>query len=996
MAERPAGTVTFLFTNVEGSTRLLQAYEQEYPAILVDQRRIVRDAVAQYGGQVVDAHGDLLFVVFPRAKDALAAAIVAQRTLQAHPWPAGLPVRIRMGLHTGEPVSTEGGYVGMDVHRAARICAAGFGGQVILSEATRSLIEDDLPAGVTLVDLGEHRLKDLIYPLRLYQVMTPGLLSQFPPLRSLATLPNNLPIQLTSFVGREREMMEVKRLLGLTRLLTLTGPGGCGKTRLALHVAADVLEDYPDGVWLVELAALSDAGLIPQTIATALGIREQQGRSLLATVADFLRPKNLLLVLDNCEHLVAGCAEVIESLLRGCPRVRLLTTSREPVGVAGEMMWSVPPLAAPRPDHGVDLAALRESEAVRLFTERAQAVTRTFALSRENGAHVAQICYRLDGIPLAIELAAARVKVLSVEEIAVRLDDRFRLLTGGSRTALPRHQTLLATMDWSYDLLSPAERVLFRRLSVFAGGFTLPVAEAVCAGDGVDHTEVLDLLTRLVDRSLIIVDLRGEAARYRLLETVRQYALRKLFESGESHVTRARHRDWFLKRVEAAQPELHGPEQRTWFDLLEAEHDNLRAAMDWSLAEPSGVQPGLRLAAGLGWFWFVRGYLTEGRERLVTSLAADDVRSSTRANALVGIGALAGMQGDYRHAVRMLEGGVAIFRELGDERHLPFALATLGYNRSQQGEHALAAAACEEGLAIARSAALTWETALNLWLLGEIKLFQGEHQQARNLLEESLTLFRRCGDTWGMAFSQNSLGLIARRYGEYARAEELVRHALDLFQELNNTWGVATAVRTLGLIAYARGDYDGATTYYDRSLALYRELGGRWGVASSLRALGQVAHRTGDLSRALALSEESLTLFRELGDRRGTADALQTLGVVARAQEDFARAADAWRQSLNLYWQGGNRLGTAQCLRLLAELAVVDGAYSRAGRLFGAAETAAATPTLNPARVARSPHEAALRELAERMGADELAASLRSGRSMSADEAVAFALQRGS
>jgi predicted ATPase/class 3 adenylate cyclase len=996
MPERPAGTVTFLFTDVEESTRLLQAYEQEYPAILVDQRRIVREAVEQYHGQVVDAHGDSVFVVFPRAKDALASAIAAQRALRAHPWPGGQDVRIRMGLHTGEPVSTEGGYVGMDVHRAARICAAGFGGQVILSEATRSLIEDDLPGGATLVDLGEHRLKDLIHPLRLYQVVAAGLLSQFPPLRSLATLPNNLPVQLTSFVGREREMAEVKRLFGSTRLLTLTGPGGCGKTRLALQVAADVLEDYPDGVWLVELAALSDAALIPQTIATSLGIREQAGRAVVATVADYLQSKDLLLVLDNCEHLVAGCAEVIETLLRSCPTLHLLTTSREPVGVAGEMIWSVPPLTPPSVNRGRDLAAVRESEAVRLFTERAQGVARKFALTPENAGHVAQICLRLDGFPLAIELAAARVKVLSVEEIAARLDDRFRLLTGGSRTALPRHQTLRATMDWSHDLLSPAERVLFRRLSVFAGGFTLPVGEAVCAGEGIDRAEVLDLLTRLVDRSLVAADLRGEAARYRLLETVRQYALGKLLESGEAPITRARHRDWFMARTEEAEAEMHGPQQRTWFDLLEVEHDNLRAAMEWSRSESAGAQQALRLAGNLWWFWFVRGYLTEGREQLETALASDDVRSAPRARALVGAGSLAAVQGDYRHGVPLAEEGVRILRELGDDRNLAFALVVVGFIARQQGEHERAAMLCTDGVALARQVGLGWVLGLGLYLLGEVALFRGDHQRARTILEESLAVYRQEGDIRGIALAQLGRALVARQQGDYDLGAQLCRDSLAIFLELNDTWGLAQAMRTQALVVHAGGDYARAEDAYSQSLTLYRQLGDRWGAASSMRSLALMAHRRGDLDRARQLCEESLSMFRDLGDRRGTADTVQTLGVVARAQGDYAAASAAWQESLDLFWGAGDRLGTVQCLRLLAELAVMQGAYPRAAHLFGAVEGVSAAFALEPARHAPARYETALREVEERMPTNEFSAGFNSGRAMTMDEAVAFALQRGS
>ncbi|HET6948467.1 MAG TPA: tetratricopeptide repeat protein [bacterium] len=991
MAERPAGTVTLLFTDVEGSTRLLQTYEQAYPAILAGQRAILREAARRHGGYEVDARGEEVFVAFPRAKDALAAALTAQRALQHHQWPEGAAVRVRMGLHTGEPVITDSGYVGMDVHRASRICNAGYGGQILLSEATRSLIGGDLPPGVSVLDLGEHRLKDLIHPTRLYQVVSRDLPSEFPPLRSLATLPNNLPVQLTSFVGREREMTGIKAQLAGARLLTLTGSGGCGKTRLAVHVAADVLDDFPDGVWLVELATLADARLIPQTIAGALGIREQSARPLLQTVTEYLQPRTILLVLDNCEHLVPDCAALIETILRACPRVRILATSREPVGATGETIWPVPPLSVPEARQPVDPALLPQAESVRLFIERVEGVVPSFSLGPHNAAAVAQICRRLDGIPLAIELAAARVKVLSVDELAARLDDRFRLLTGGSRTAMPRHQTLRATMDWSHDLLSPEERMLFRRLAVFAGGFTLPAAEAVCAGDGVEPSTVLDVLTRLVDRSLVMVDLRGEVTRYRLLETVRQYALEKLLAAGEAPGVRAGHRDWYLHRAEQAEDELHGAGQRVWFDLLEAEHDNLRAAMEWSGAEPSGAERTLRLAGSLWWFWFVRGYLTEGRERIEKALANDDVRSSVRARALVGTGGLASLQGDYEPAVRFAEEGVAIYRELGGDRDLAVGLTILGYVTARRGNYEAARAMCADAVALARESGYLWGLAFALYIQGDVALISGDYRRAQASLRESLAHNQRQGDGWITRFAQLSLAMVARQEGEFAFAEELCSSSLAQFQELNDKWGMATALRTSALVHHAAGRHDEAADEFQESLELYQKLGDRSGVAFVARGLALVAHRKGDLDRAATLCAESLSLFRELGDRRGMADALQTAGLIARAKGDFARAAGAWQESLDLFWQAGDRWGTAQCLRLLAEIAVALGELPRAARLFGALEGVATTLEVDPTLHGRADYERSVGEVRAKMGPDEFARATHTGRSMTAEQAVTFA-----
>src|SRR6516225_8299379 len=464
-----------------------------------------------------------------------------------------------MGLHTGEAISSTGDYIGLDLHRAARICSVGHGGQILVSETVKVLISPDPPADASVWDLGVHRLKDLRDPEHLFQVVHPDLAADFPSLKSLDARPNNLPIQLTSFIGREREKAEVGRLLFISHLVTLTGSGGAGKTRLALQVAAEGLEEFPDGVWFVELAALSDPNLVLKAVASVLSGLEQPGPVMTETLADSLRGKSMLVVLDNCEHLVEVCAHLADALLRGCPNLRILATSREALGVTGETVWRVPSLSVPDPQHLPPLDGFKEYDAVRLFIDRAVASDPQFAVTISNAPAVAQVCHRLDGIPLALELAAARVRVLAVEQIATRLDDRFRLLTGGSRTAVLRQRTLRATMDWSFDLLSQEERALLRRLSVFAGGWSLEAAEAICSGNGVAASDILDLLTQLVDKSLVITETQSGEARYRLLETVRQYGWERLVESKEAAKIRTRHRNWYLEFAERAEPRLVGP-----------------------------------------------------------------------------------------------------------------------------------------------------------------------------------------------------------------------------------------------------------------------------------------------------------------------------------------------------------------------------------------------------------------------------------------------------
>ena len=582
MADLPTGTVTFLFSDVEGSTRLWEEHPETMRNVLARHDALAAAVIDQYGGILVKSRGegDSLFCVFALASDATAAVLALQLALTREPWPAETPLRVRMALHTGEPTPRDGDYYGPPVNRCARLRAIAHGGQVLLSDVTHDLGRDSLPPGVSLKPLGEHRLKDLGRPETVFQLCHPDLPFDFPALRSLDQLPNNLPVQVTSFVGREHEIGEVKRLLGSTSLLTLTGSGGSGKTRLALQAAADLLEDSGDGVWLVELASLTDPILVPQSVVSVLGMRVEPGVCPTRTVTEYLKSRHLILILDNCEHLLGACAQLTDALIRSCPRVKVLCTSREGLGIAGETTYRVPSLSLPGPKDDLRIEALSQYEAVRLFIDRALAAVPGFSVTNRNAPALASVCSRLDGIPLAIELAAARVAVLPVETINERLDNRFRLLTCGSRTALPRQQTLRALIDWSYDLLSASEQVLLRRLAVFAGGWTLDAGEAACAGEPIDEGDVLDVLTALVEKSLVIYEEADE--RYRLLETVRQYARERLLNGGEVEAVRSRHLDFFARLAEEAKAQLGGPSQAVWLDRLEADHDNLRAALDWS------------------------------------------------------------------------------------------------------------------------------------------------------------------------------------------------------------------------------------------------------------------------------------------------------------------------------------------------------------------------------------------------------------------------------
>jgi non-specific serine/threonine protein kinase len=634
--------------------------------------------------------------------------------------------------------------------------------------------------------------------------------------------PHNLPLQLTSFVGREREIAEVERLLGTTRLLTLTGAGGSGKTRLASEVAARVWGDYTDGVWLVELAALADPALVPQAVATALGVREAPGRTFTEALVAYLRPRCLLLILDNCEHLVAACAQLAEALLRAVPGLRILATSREALGNSGETAWWVPSLRIPEaelqprytPDAKLDAGTseLLAHEAVRLFVERATTARTDFHLTDRNAPAVAEICRRLDGIPLAIELAAARVRVFSVAQIAARLDDRFRLLTGGRRTALPRHQTLRATVDWSYNLLAAPEQALLRRLSVFAGGWTFEAVEAVGAGEGIARYAVLDLLTSLVDKSIAIAEEQRGAVRYRLLETIRQYARDKLREADEAERTQGCHLDYFLRLAEAAEPELRGPSQLAWLDRLEADHDNLRAALEWGLVTDG--EAALRVSGALAWFWWVRSYVDEGRRWLARALEAAPGPPAARLRALYGEGWLAHIQRDAPTARRRFEESLAIARELGDR----------------------------------------WAEAWVLHHLGRVAYFANDAATARARGEESLAAAEASGDDGLIAWALHLLGLAAHIAADYAAAQAYYDRSLQIRQRLGYQEGISILHHLLGIAAFREGDLVQAHARYREALAINRDLGSPWHVLVLLADFSSLAAAQGQPERAVRLA----------------------------------------------------------------------------------------------------------------------------------------------
>lgn len=864
----PSGTITFLFTDIEGSTRLWEQHPEPMRKALTVHDAILREEITRHAGQVFKTVGDSVYAAFAAARDAIAAARSAQQRLTAAAWDVPGGLRVRMAIHTGMAEQTNGDYLGPPLNRVARLLSAGHGGQILVSESTRALVEHELAPEARLRDQGLHRLKDLAQPEHIYQLIAPELADAFPPLRSLDAFPNNLPRQLTSFIGREREMKEVKDLLSKTVHLTMTGPGGSGKTRLALQVAGDSIESFPDGVWLVELEALSDPALVPQAVASALSVREEIGqRSLTDTLVDFLLPKSLLLVLDNCEHVLSACASLAETLLRSCPHLRMLATSQEALRVSGELLYQVPSLSTPDPRRAPPLEQLTQYEAVRLFVERATFSQPRFSLTPTNASSVVQVVHQLDGIPLAIELAAARTKALSVNQIAARLDDRFRLLTAGTRTAMPRHQTLRAVLDWSYELLSEEERALLRRLAVFAGGFSLEAAEAICAGEAAaGRPDVLDILTRLVEKSLVIFDAQGDQSRYRLLETVRLFGRDLLRAAGEEQAVRSRHRDWYLLLVEQAEPLLVGPKQREWLDRLELEHDNLRTALQWSKAEPDGAEAGLRLAGALWRFWDIRGYWTEGREWLDAVLArSGGPEVPARVKTLSGAAYLAFFQGDYGRARALGEESLELARKLGDKRGTASCLTTLGFEACRVENWPKAQELAEEGLRLSREIGDSFGSAAALAILGLVTRAQGEGGKAMELLTESVNQLRETGDQVAMSMVLMNLGLVVRELGDHERAREIFEETLAVFQALGDRWGVAFSLSNLGIVTWVQHDDARSAELFKESLTLRRELGDKRGISTSLTGLAAVAAAEGELERAATLFGAAEALRESLG-----------------------------------------------------------------------------------------------------------------------------------
>ena len=906
MTGYPTGTVTFLFSDNEGSTRLAREHPETWETARAQHHDILRAAIEAHHGVVFQVIGDAFCAAFHKAGEALTAALSVQQELQRHTWGVCV-IRVRMGIHTGEAEVKDNEYEGyLTLSLVQRLMSAGHGGQVLVSGATEYLLRGQPLQDIPLRDMGVHTFKDAPNPTRVFQAIAPGLQNEFPPLRVLDTIPTNLPSQLTSFIGREREVADVKSLLENTRLLTLVGPGGTGKTRLSLQVAMDVLSSYPHGVWFIELAPVSDPLSVPAAVLSALNLPAEVHRSAIEMLCDYLREKETLLILDNCEHLIDACARMADRLLHASPRLRILASSREALGVAGEVSYRVPSLGLPDLKDLPPVESLSQYEAVRLFIDRARAAQPSFQVTDENAPAVAQICHRLDGIPLALELAAVKVRALSVEQIAKRLYDQLRLLTGGSRTALERHQTLRATLDWSHNLLPPSEQILLRRLSIFVNGWTLEAAESVCADESLHTEDIFGLLEQLVNKSLVSTEPWHTEVRYRMLETVRQYAGEKLINSGESEALRDKHLEYFLNLVEIAEPHLTRPEQLEWLAKLDADYENLRLTLEWALSKEV-AEPSLCLCAALGWYWWVRGHWLEGTKWLDNALNKPGLESKNekiyRVRALYWDAALANYLDDLERMKTSAEGSLALAQTFSDRRDIAIARFYVGWSFDRSYDYDNAVLLMQESLRdFQQIYDLYWESVVYRWL-ANILANRGIIKWEEKLFHH-LELARRAGEGFNLAealsnwayslFASNRLedanmfaeeaSVLLKRLGirfdyelgfffahvewekgNYTKARDLLMEMRNRYSTVGDRNFQSRASADLGFLALEERDLYHAHMYLEEALSIAQEIGNKESIAMRLAELGNTFYLKDKIREFKQSYQEGFTIAKELG-----------------------------------------------------------------------------------------------------------------------------------
>ncbi len=934
----PSGLVTFVLTDIEGSTRLFRELGDEYPRLLADHYELLRAAVTGHGGAEVGTEGDSLLIAFPDAAEAVAACLEGQLALSAHVWPLGVKVQVRMGVHTGEATPVDGNYVALPLHQVARISAGAHGGQILVSQTTATNIEGRLPPGTHLAALGSFQLRGFATPEPLYQLRHPDLQDDFPPLRAIGVLAHNLPFRRASFVGRAQDRATLAGMLGTTGLVTVVGPGGVGKTRLALQVAFDVLDEFDDGVWLVELAPLADPVSVPRAVASAMGIAEVPGQSTEEALTSALGGKAALLVLDNCEHLLDAVAGLAQMLSERCPNLVILSTSREPLDIDGEVVWRVEPLLTLDPDQTVGIAELKASDAVQLFTERAASVRPGFELTEDNAGDVARIVFHLSGMPLAIELAAAALADRSLSGVLSGLEDRFSLLVRGRRTAPTRHQTLRAAIEWSLDLLEPSERLLFDRLSVFAGSGTNAAAGEVCAGGAVEGSEVSEIMGRLVRASLVSIESESPD-RWTMLESIRELGVLELAESGGTEEFSRRHRTWAVGRVEAVEDRIGRKGQEAVLAELADERDNIRRAIENALSAHD-TEIGLRICTAMTRYWTSHGDWTEGSEQLGNVLALSGGDPGLRGRALVALGSLLQLRGELEEADKRFGEARELATATGDDVNLARALLYAGYVAFRHSHLSEAQGLWEEALARARSGGDQRVEASVLRSLAIVAGTEGRQDLAGELLDQAIGLAQASGDDQLLRLLLGSSAEMNIWLGRYQVAERAYGDALSLAAEIGDFSARPLLLAELGWVAILRGDPLTAQRLSIEAVEFAEDLGTPRVLTHALRLGGEAMMRLGDLAAASETLDRALAVAESL-------NAPAELAGVRCSQACLALELQDWELARVHAGEAIETSGLAHTMRrttpqwVLGMVSLLEGDLGSAGRQFQEALAAA-------------------------------------------------------